>query len=127
VIRLLLVDDNDEVRRTLRLLLADVFPDATVVEAATGGEALARAADGELDAVLLDLSLPDRSGIGVLRELHRSRPELPVVVMSFHPETEYAAVARTAGAAGYISKGSSGEAIGALLSQAFGTSRPASR
>lgn len=118
-LRLLLVDDSDEVRRTLRLLLAELFPGLVVVEAASGGEALARVAGAELDGVLLDLSLPDRSGIGVLRELRRSRPDLPVVVMSFHPESEYAAAARAAGAAGYLSKGSSIEAIGALLREAF--------
>jgi two-component system invasion response regulator UvrY len=125
--RLLLVDDSDDVRRSLLVLLTDLFPGATIEEAASGGAALARATDGELDAVLLDLSLPDRSGISVLRELHRARPALPVVVMSFHPESEYAAAARAAGATGYITKGSSAEVIGAVLSAALGIPLPSAR
>jgi len=55
--------------------------------------------------VLLDLSLPDRSGLETLRALRRLLPASPVLVMSFHPEADYAAAVRAAGAPGYVAKG----------------------
>jgi DNA-binding NarL/FixJ family response regulator len=116
MMRILLVDDSDQVRRSVRAVLCDAVADLTVEEAAGAGEALALIARDGWDAVLLDLSLPDRSGLDTLREIRRLRPALPVLVMSFHPETEYAAAARAAGAAGYLSKGSSAAAIAAAVS-----------
>jgi two-component system invasion response regulator UvrY len=111
--RILLVDDNGDVRRSIRALLADAIGSATVGEAGDAAQALDALARDPWDVALLDLSLPDRSGLDTLREIKRRWPALPVVVMSFHSEAEYAAVTRAAGAAGYVSKGSPSEIIAA--------------
>jgi two-component system invasion response regulator UvrY len=111
VTRVLVVDDSDAVRRTIRTALADLLANATIEEASGAVEALARVDVERWDLVLLDLSLPDRSGIETLRAIRARRPALPVLVMSFHPEAAYGAAVRAAGAAGYLTKGSSAEVI----------------
>jgi len=115
--RILLVDDSDDVRRSVRAVLADAVADSTIGEARDAAGALATLAQERWDVVVLDLSLPDRSGLATLRDIRRLQPALPVVVMSFHGEAEYAAAARAAGAAGYVAKGSpSGVIADAVIS-----------
>jgi DNA-binding NarL/FixJ family response regulator len=121
VIRLLLVDDHDELRRSLQIVLGALFPAMTFDHAASAAEAMALAERGAFDVVLLDLSLPDRSGMATLRDLRRLRPALPVVVMSFHPEAEFMIAARAAGAAAYVTKGSPTEAIERAVRTALGS------
>ena len=119
--RILVVDDSDEFRRALRAVLADAVTDLAVAEASRAGEALELLAREPWDVVLLDLSLPDRSGIETLRDIRRLRPALPVLVMSFHSEAEYTAAARAAGAAGYLTKGSASGVIAAAIQAALAT------
>jgi DNA-binding NarL/FixJ family response regulator len=119
--RILLVDDHDDVRRTARNVLAQALDDLTFGEASSAASALAMVAGEAWDVVLLDLSLPDRGGLDTLREIRRLRPALPVIVMSFNPETEYAAAARAAGAAGYVTKGSSAHVIASAVAKALAT------
>jgi len=117
--RILLVDDHDDVRRAARAVLAGAISDLAVEEAGSAAAALALIAREAWDLVLLDLSLPDRGGLDTLREIRRLRPAVPVVVMSFNPEAEYAAAARAAGAAGYVAKGSSSEVIASVVTSAL--------
>jgi two-component system, NarL family, invasion response regulator UvrY len=117
--RILLVDDHDDVRRSARAVLAAAIADVSVEEANNAAAALALVAREVWDLVLLDLSLPDRGGLDTLREIRRLRPALPVVVMSFNPEAEYAAAARAAGAVGYVAKGSSSDVIASVVSRAL--------
>ena len=119
--RILLVDDSDGVRRSVRAVLAAAFPAVVVGEANDAGTALAALAREPWDLVLLDLSLPDRSGLDALRDIHRLHPALPVVVMSFNAEAEYAVAARAAGAVGYVAKGSSPDAIASAVGTALST------
>ena len=119
--RILLVDDHEEVRRATRAILAEVVTDVTVGEASSAATALALVAREAWDLVMLDLSLPDRGGLDTLREIRRLRSALPVVVMSFNPEAEYAAAARAAGAAGYVAKGSSSAIIASAVKTALAT------
>lgn len=117
--RILLVDDSADVRRSMRAVLADAIGGATIGEAGDAAQALAALAHDPWDVALLDLSLPDRNGLDTLREMRRRWPALPVVVMSFHSEADYATVTRAAGATGYVSKGSSSEMIAAAVRKAL--------
>ena len=80
-------------------------------EARNAREALINVDEKDWDIVILDITLPDRSGIDVLGELKRVRPKLPVLVLSVHPEEQYAIRALRAGAAGYLNKMSASEEI----------------
>lgn len=122
--RLLVVDDSSEVRRSVCTALADLLAGVSFGEAETAAAALAAFQREHWDGVLLDLSLPDRSGLQTLSEMRRARPEVPVLVMSFHPQAEYAAAARAHGAAGYVSKGSTPDQLAAAVKIALAGSPP---
>jgi two-component system invasion response regulator UvrY len=109
--KILVVDDHAVVRRGARELLAEEFPDAAFDEAATGEDAVARAAETAFDLVVLDLSMPRRGGLEALQDLRASRPAMPVLVLSHHAEEQYAVRAFRAGARGYITKESAPEEL----------------
>ncbi len=102
--RILLVDDYAVVRQGLKQILGEPMADAVFEDAASGAEALEKAHAGEWDIVILDMSLPDRSGLEVLKELRQSLPKLPILVLSMHPEEQFAVRALRAGANGYVTK-----------------------
>jgi two-component system invasion response regulator UvrY len=102
--KLLLVDDHEVVRDGIKRMF-DEQPDAAVFgEAGTVPEALQLAREQNWDVAVIDLSLGNRSGLELLKELKRIRPNLPVLVLSVHAEEQYARRAFKAGAAGYIAK-----------------------
>ncbi|MGE5445219.1 MAG: response regulator [Ignavibacteriales bacterium] len=104
MIKILIADDHAVVRRGLKQILAEE-PDMTVFgEARNAREALKYVHEMDWDIVILDITMPDRSGLDVLRELKNIRPKLPVLVSSVHPEELYAVRAFKAGASGYITK-----------------------
>ena len=109
--RILLTDDHAVVRQGLRLILADNFKKAVFGEARNAHEALNRVWKEKWDVVLLDVTMPGRSGLEVLREIRRSRPKLPVLVFSMHPEDQFAVRILKAGAAGYLTKESPAEEL----------------
>jgi DNA-binding NarL/FixJ family response regulator len=102
--RILLVDDHEVVRDGLKKILDDQPGAITFGEASTAPEALRLVRAEEWDVVVLDLSLGDRSGLEVLKELKQIRPRLPVLILSMHSEEQYARRAFKAGASGYITK-----------------------
>ncbi|MEQ1503761.1 MAG: response regulator transcription factor [Myxococcota bacterium] len=102
--RILLIDDHAIVREGFRRVLADVFDDLEVGEAETAAQALDLVRRAAWDLVVLDISLPGRSGLEVLREIRTLRPRLPVLVMTMYAEDHYALRSFRAGAAGYVSK-----------------------
>ena len=108
--RILLVDDHAVVRRGVRAILEDQVPPMAVVEAGNGDEALA-ALTQKFDAVVLDLSMPGRSGIDLLSEIKHRYPDLPVLVMSLFSEEQFAVRALRAGASGYLSKATAPEQL----------------
>lgn len=108
--RVLLVDDHEVVRKGLRSILDDRFAGIEVAEAATGDAALAQLAE-PFDAVILDLSMPGRSGIDLLAEIKHRHPKLPVLIMSLHGEEQFAVRALRAGAAGYLTKSAAPEQL----------------
>ena len=103
MIRILVVDDHAVVRRGLRQILADE-PDVEVYEAADTLEALGLSRARALDMVVLDLDLPGKSGFDLLKELKEARPRLPVLILSIHPEDQFAIRTLKAGASGFLSK-----------------------
>jgi DNA-binding NarL/FixJ family response regulator len=111
MIRILVVDDHALVRRGVVELLQR-FPDgARFGEAGTAAEALALGLNERWDVVLLDLGLPDRHGIDVLRELHAARPKLPILILTMFPEDQLALRLLEMGAAGYLTKESAPEEL----------------
>lgn len=102
--RILLVDDHPVVRRGLRELLSAAFPGVTIHEAGTGARAVGLASSEEWTLMLLDLSLPDYSGLEVLRRVRAVRPTLPVLMLSVHAADRFARRAIAAGASGYVMK-----------------------
>jgi two-component system, NarL family, invasion response regulator UvrY len=95
----------------LKLILADNFRNSVFGEARNAQEVLARIWKEKWDVVVLDITMPGRSGLEVLKEIRRSRPQLPVLVLSMHPEDQFAVRMLKAGAAGYLTKESAGEEL----------------
>jgi two-component system invasion response regulator UvrY len=108
--RVLLVDDHDVVRKGIRAILEDRFAAIEIREASGGDEAL-DALSAPFDAVVLDLSMPGRSGIDLLAEIKHRHPKLPVLIMSLHGEEQFAVRALRAGAAGYLTKSAASEQL----------------
>jgi DNA-binding NarL/FixJ family response regulator len=102
--RVVIADDHAVVREGVKAILADTRDLQVTGEARTGRELFAVVAHQPCDVVLLDLLLPDQSGLEVLQELKHCLPKLPVLVFSVQPETRYAVRAFKTGAAGYLTK-----------------------
>jgi two-component system invasion response regulator UvrY len=106
MIKLLVVDDHPVVRQGIRQILAEA-PDIVVEDdAVNGAEALEKGRRNGWSAVLLDLSLAGADGLEILKQLRGERPELPILVLSMHPEDQFALRAIRAGASGYLTKDS---------------------
>ncbi|MDT5157439.1 MAG: hypothetical protein QOH51_1796 [Acidobacteriota bacterium] len=103
---ILILDDHEVVREGVKKILDEQPGAITVGEASTAPEALKLVREQDWDIVVLDLSLGDRSGLEVLKELKQIRPRLPVLILSMRSEQQYARRAFKAGAAGYITKDS---------------------
>lgn len=106
--RILITEDHAVVREGLKLILADHFKKAVFGEARNATEALALVWKEKWDVVVLDITMPGRSGLEVLKEIKRSRPQLPVLILSMHPEDQFAVRLLKSGAAGYLTKESAG-------------------
>jgi DNA-binding NarL/FixJ family response regulator len=119
--RVLIADDHSIVRDGLKRILA-ATPDLQVAgEAASGDAALAAVKANDYDVVMLDMSMPGLSGIDLIKRLKLEKPTLKILVLSMHGESQYAARALKAGAAGYLNKDSPAEALlGALRKIAAG-------
>ncbi len=105
-IRILIADDHPIVREGYKKILSDT-PDMLVAdEAENGQEVLNYIRKKNYDLILLDISMPGRSGLEILKELKNERPRLPVLILSIYPEEQYAVRAFRAGASGYLTKAS---------------------
>jgi len=115
MIRVLVVDDHAIVREGLKQIVADT-PDIVVAgEAKNGQEALDAVSKNGYNVVLLDISMPDRSGLDVLNQLRSQRPELRILILSIYPEEQYAVRALRAGASGYLTKESAPDELIAAI------------
>jgi two-component system, NarL family, invasion response regulator UvrY len=109
--KVLIADDHEVVRQGVKQILAEEFGGAEFGEAINTTELLHRAREEKWDLVLLDISMPGRSGLEALVELQQERPGLPVLVLSMFSESEYALRALRAGAAGYLTKKGLGQEL----------------
>ena len=106
MIRVLTVDDHAIVRNGVKILFDGRPETATFGEASNAQEAIALVREQDWDVVVMDITLGDRSGIEIMKELKAIRPKLPVLILSMHSEAQFARRAFKAGAAGYITKDS---------------------
>ncbi|HYA85966.1 MAG TPA: response regulator transcription factor [Nitrospirota bacterium] len=104
MIRILIADDHAIVRKGLKQILAETSDMVVTGEASNGYEVLEKVRNGHFDVLLLDISMPGRSGLDILKELKAERPKLPVLVLSMYPEEQYAIRVLKAGASGYLTK-----------------------
>src|SRR5205085_4708358 len=104
MINILLADDHPYLRRGLIQILIDEFPGVVVGEVSNVPDLLEQAQKRRWDVVVLDLTMPGRGGLEGLREMKRLCPSLPVLVLSMHPEDQFAVRVLRAGGAGYLTK-----------------------
>ncbi|MEK7832180.1 MAG: response regulator transcription factor, partial [Acidobacteriota bacterium] len=113
--KILIADDHAVVRRGLRQIISDEQDFEVVGEAKNGQEVLDLIEVKECDVVVLDITMPDKNGLAVLQEAKLTQPKLPILILSMHPEDQFALRALKLGAAGYLTKESAPEElIGAL-------------
>lgn len=109
MLRILVADDHEIVRKGLMKVLAETLQPIKIDEARNGQEAVSKVWKGEYDLVVLDLKMPGKSGLDVLKEIKQHRPKLPVMILSMHPEEQFAIRAMRAGASGYLTKECAGD------------------
>ena len=104
MLRILIADDHPVVRKGLRQIISET-PDMVVADEATNGwEVLSKISSGDYDVVLLDITMPGKDGMDVLTQLKYEKPKLAVLMVSMHPEEQFAIRALRAGASGYLTK-----------------------
>jgi two-component system, NarL family, invasion response regulator UvrY len=106
MIRVLIADDHPIVRQGLKQILEDTREMLVAGEATNGQDVLAKVRAEPWDVVVLDISMPDYSGLDILKQLRSERPSLPVLVLSMFPEDQYAMRVLKAGGSGYLTKDS---------------------
>lgn len=111
MLRLLVADDHEVVRKGLVKVLAETLQPIKVDEAKNGQEALTKVLKSEYDLVVLDIKMPGKSGLDVLKEIKHQRPKMPVLILSMHPEEQFAIRAIRAGASGYLTKECAGDEL----------------
>ena len=115
MIRVLLADDHAIVRAGLKEILADTGDITVAGEAANGQEVMARVRGHDYDVAVLDLSMPGRSGIELIKQVKDEKPKLRILVLTMHSEEQYAVRALKAGASGYLTKDSAAEQLVAAI------------
>ncbi|MGA3343992.1 MAG: response regulator transcription factor [Terracidiphilus sp.] len=103
---ILIADDHAVVRRGLKEIVAEALPGTRFSEAASGDEVLSSLAGSPVGMLVLDINMPGRSGLDVLRDVKRDYPRIPIIILSMQPEDQYAMRCLRAGASAYINKDS---------------------
>ncbi len=110
--RILVADDHPLFRFALRQILAAEFRGAEIIEVATAEEALEQVGKQDWALLVLDISMTGRSGMDLLPDLKRARPKMPVLILTSHPEEQFAVRCLKAGASGYLTKHAAPEELG---------------
>ena len=119
MIKVLIADDHTIVRHGLKqILVADPLIDVCC-EAQNGNEVIDFVRQRAVDVVVMDITMPGRNGLETLKDLKRIKPELPVIILSMHPQDQYAVRVLKAGASGYITKESAPEELVAAIKKAY--------
>jgi two-component system invasion response regulator UvrY len=116
-VKILIIDDHEVVRRGVKQILEETFPQVEVGEADTGQKGIAAVRQEPWDLTIVDISLPDQSGLELLCEIHGTAPQLPLMVLSLHPEEQYAVRAFRAGAMAYLTKQTAPEELARAVKQ----------
>ena len=120
---ILIADDHGVVRRGLKDILSDALPGTLFSEASSGDEVLSHLEKTRTALLVLDISMPGRSGMDVLRDVNHTYPRLPVIILSCHPEDQYAVRCLRAGASAYINKESAPEELAIATRKILGGGR----
>jgi DNA-binding NarL/FixJ family response regulator len=104
MIKILIADDHAIVREGLKQILSESADLSVVDEASTGQEVLEKISKNDPDLVILDIAMPGRGGLDILKEIKTQKPRLPVLILSMYPEEQYAVRVLKSGAAGYLTK-----------------------
>ena len=110
-LRILLADDHTIIRDGLKQILADTEDLVVAGEAANGLEVMQKVREGDWNLLVLDISMPGRNGLALIRLIKEEKPELPILVLSMHHEEQYAVRALQAGALGYLTKESDSDLL----------------
>ena len=111
MLRILIADDHMVVRKGLKQILLEEFPTAHIEDVPDAEEMIKKIMNAKWDVVVSDLSMPGRSGLDALQQIKQINADLPVLILSIHPEEHYALRVLKAGASGYLSKGSASEEL----------------
>lgn len=109
--KILITDDHAVIRRGLKQILLEEFPSVSIEEATDAESAIKKSLSETYDVIISDLSMPGRSGLDLLSHIRQHSSKTPVLILSMHPEEQYAIRALKAGAAGYLSKDSAPEEL----------------
>jgi len=121
MIKILIADDHPIVRKGLKDIIKETSDMEVVDEASNGQEVLEKVRKNDFDIVVLDISMPGRNGLEILKELKSEKPEISVLILSVHPEDQYAIRVLKAGASGYLTKDSApDELISAIRKVSMG-------
>ena len=111
MLRILIADDHTVVRKGLKQILLEEFPAAHIEDVPDAEEMIKKVMQAKWDVVVSDMSMPGRSGLDALQQIKQIYPDLPVLILSIHPEEHYALRVLKAGASGYLSKGSASDEL----------------
>jgi two-component system invasion response regulator UvrY len=111
MVRILIVDDHAIVRKGLKEILLEAYPSAHIEDVADADSMIKKAMEADWDIIISDLSLPGLSGLDALKHLKQFAPKIPVLILSVHPEEQYAIRILKAGAAGYLNKDTAPEEL----------------
>ncbi len=119
MLRILVADDHEVVRKGLIKVIAEILQPVKVDEARNGQEAVSKVSKSEYDLVVLDIKMPGKSGLDVLKEIKQGHPKLPVLILSMFPEEQFAIRAMRAGASGYLTKECAGDELALAIRKAL--------